>query len=111
MGGKRADSGRIEETGEQGLNRTNPKQFEEIDEAMDAFIEPLIHFDQNVPDPCVLKSRLQRLSQQAEGCRLAVHLFIPLTAKKTPWAIPLVPISHAKRDHGRWVRCLTTRVR
>ena len=44
MGGKRADSGRIEETGEQGLNRTNPKQFEEIDEAMDAFIEPLIHF-------------------------------------------------------------------
>jgi hypothetical protein len=41
----------IEENGERGLNKSNPKLFEEIDQAMDAFIKPVIHSDQKAPDP------------------------------------------------------------
>jgi hypothetical protein len=37
--------------GEHGLNKTNAKLFEDIDEAMDAYIKPIIHYDQNAPEP------------------------------------------------------------
>src|SRR5437016_11645874 len=35
----------IEESGERGLKKSDPKLFERIDEAMDAFIKPVIHYD------------------------------------------------------------------
>jgi hypothetical protein len=41
----------IEENSEHGLNKTNPKLFEDIDGAMDAFIKPIIHYDQKTPEP------------------------------------------------------------
>ena len=47
---------RTEETGEHGLNKTNPKLFKDIDEAMDAFIEPVIHYDQKAPDPAAVQA-------------------------------------------------------
>jgi hypothetical protein len=46
----------IEENGEHGLNKTSPKLFEDIDEAMDAFIKPVIHADQKAPDPSAVES-------------------------------------------------------
>ena len=45
----------IEENGEHGLNKANPKLFEEIDQAMDAFIKPLIH-SQKAPDSAAIES-------------------------------------------------------
>ena len=44
----------IEENGDHGINKANPKLFEEIDEAMDAFIKPVIHADQKAPDPAAV---------------------------------------------------------
>ena len=46
----------IEENGAQGLNKTNPKLFEDIDASMDAFIKPVIHFDKKAPDPTAVES-------------------------------------------------------
>ena len=39
-----------EENGEHGLKQTNAKLFEDVDEAMDAFIKPVILYDQKSPD-------------------------------------------------------------
>jgi hypothetical protein len=46
----------IEENGEHGLNKTNTKLFEDIDEAMDAFIKPIIHYQQKTPDPASVEA-------------------------------------------------------
>jgi len=46
----------IEENGAQGLNKTNAKLFEEIDEAMDAYIKPIIHYEKKAPDPAQVES-------------------------------------------------------
>jgi hypothetical protein len=46
----------IEENGEQGLNKTNPKLFEEIDQAMDLFVKPVIRYDKKAPDPTSVES-------------------------------------------------------
>ena len=41
---------RIEGMDERGFRKTNPQLFEEIDDAMDAFIMPVIHYDKKTPD-------------------------------------------------------------
>lgn len=46
----------IEENGEHGLNKTNSKLFEDVDEAMDAFIKPIIHYQQKAPDPASVEA-------------------------------------------------------
>lgn len=44
----------IEENGENGVNKSNSKLFEEIDEAMDAFIKPVMNADRKTPDPAAV---------------------------------------------------------
>jgi len=46
----------IEENRKQGLSKSNPKVFREIDVVMDAFIKPVIEYDQKTPDPASVES-------------------------------------------------------
>jgi hypothetical protein len=41
--------------GPRSLEVTNKDSFEQIDEAMDTFIKPLIHYTTKVPDPLAVK--------------------------------------------------------
>lgn len=46
----------VEEDGENGLTKTNPKLFKEIDQAMNAFTTPVIEYNMRRPDSSAVES-------------------------------------------------------
>ncbi len=65
----------IEESGERGLKKSDPKLFERIDEAMDAFIKPVIHYDRKAPEPAEVETTYNKYLEELKSAALKAEVY------------------------------------